>query len=270
MPSKPNILIVMVDQLAPAFLPIYGHPLVKAPNLEALAERGVVFESAYCNSPLCSPSRTAFMTGAPALADRRLRQCRRVPRRPSHLRALPAAAGLSHHPVRQDAFLRAGPDAWLRGTAHHGHLPGRLRLDAGLGASARAAELVPQHELGHGRRALRAHQPDRFRRGGRLRGRAGDLRPRARQGRPAVPDGGFADPSARPVRHHAGLLEPLPPRGHRPAARRAAPTSRSTRTARACGMSAPWTRSRSPTSRSATPGTPITARSRFATRSSAG
>ncbi len=63
MPSKPNILIVMVDQLAPAFLPVYGHPLVKAPNLEALAERGVVFESAYCNSPLCSPSRTAFMTG---------------------------------------------------------------------------------------------------------------------------------------------------------------------------------------------------------------
>ena len=59
-----NILIVMVDQLAPRFLPIHGHPLVKAPNLEALARRGVVFDRAYCNSPLCSPSRTAFMTGA--------------------------------------------------------------------------------------------------------------------------------------------------------------------------------------------------------------
>ncbi len=62
--KKRNILIVMVDQLAPRFLPIHGHPLVKAPNLERLAARGVVFESAYCNSPLCSPSRTAFMTGA--------------------------------------------------------------------------------------------------------------------------------------------------------------------------------------------------------------
>jgi choline-sulfatase len=62
--SKPNILIVMVDQLNPAFLPIHGHPLVEAPHLVRLAERGMVFDNAYCNSPLCSPSRTAFMTGA--------------------------------------------------------------------------------------------------------------------------------------------------------------------------------------------------------------
>ncbi|RYB06376.1 choline-sulfatase [Lichenibacterium ramalinae] len=61
---QPNILIVMVDQLAPRFLPIHGHPLVRAPNLQRLAARGTVFERAYCNSPLCSPSRTAFMTGA--------------------------------------------------------------------------------------------------------------------------------------------------------------------------------------------------------------
>jgi choline-sulfatase len=61
--DKPNILIVMVDQLAPAFLPIHGHRLVKAPNLEALAREGIVFDSAYCNSPLCSPSRAVFMTG---------------------------------------------------------------------------------------------------------------------------------------------------------------------------------------------------------------
>ena len=64
MSKQRNILIVMVDQLAPAFLPIHGHSLVKAPHLQALAARGTVFESAYCNSPLCSPSRTAFMTGA--------------------------------------------------------------------------------------------------------------------------------------------------------------------------------------------------------------
>jgi choline-sulfatase len=61
--GKPNILIVMADQMAPAFLPIYGHPIVKAPQLEALARQGVVFDSAYCNSPLCSPSRAVFMTG---------------------------------------------------------------------------------------------------------------------------------------------------------------------------------------------------------------
>src|ERR1700735_4010572 len=60
---QPNILIVMVDQLAPAFLPAYGHKIVKTPNIDALAKAGVVFESAYCASPLCSPSRASFMSG---------------------------------------------------------------------------------------------------------------------------------------------------------------------------------------------------------------
>jgi choline-sulfatase len=61
--KAPNILIVMADQMAPAFLPIYGHPLVRAPNMQALARDGVVFDSAYCASPLCAPSRASFMSG---------------------------------------------------------------------------------------------------------------------------------------------------------------------------------------------------------------
>ena len=61
--AQPNILIVMVDQLAPAFLPAHGHKIVKTPNLDALAASGIVFESAYCASPLCSPSRASFMSG---------------------------------------------------------------------------------------------------------------------------------------------------------------------------------------------------------------
>ena len=61
--KAPNVLIVMADQMAPAFLPIYGHPLTLAPSMEALAKSGVVFDSAYCNSPLCSPSRASFMSG---------------------------------------------------------------------------------------------------------------------------------------------------------------------------------------------------------------
>ncbi len=59
----PNVLIVMADQMAPTFLPIYGHPVARAPNMEALAKEGVVFENAYCASPLCSPSRASFMAG---------------------------------------------------------------------------------------------------------------------------------------------------------------------------------------------------------------
>src|SRR5437764_14432423 len=63
MTKQPNILFVMADQMAPGFLPIHGHPLVKTPNLERLASRGVVFESAYCASPLCAPSRFSMMAG---------------------------------------------------------------------------------------------------------------------------------------------------------------------------------------------------------------
>ena len=63
MSKRPNILFVMCDQMAPGFLPIHGHPLVKAPHIEKLAERGVVFDSAYCASPLCAPSRFAMMAG---------------------------------------------------------------------------------------------------------------------------------------------------------------------------------------------------------------
>lgn len=58
-----NILLVMADQMAPAALPSYGHALTHAPNMTALGNAGVVFDNAYCNSPLCAPSRAVFMSG---------------------------------------------------------------------------------------------------------------------------------------------------------------------------------------------------------------
>jgi len=61
--SAPNILLIMADQLAPQFLPCYGHPLVQAPSLQRLAEEGVVFDAAYTNSPLCAPARFVMMSG---------------------------------------------------------------------------------------------------------------------------------------------------------------------------------------------------------------
>jgi choline-sulfatase len=59
----PNILLIMFDQLAPQFLPCYGHAVVKAPNIQRVAEAGVLFENAYCNSPLCAPSRFSMLSG---------------------------------------------------------------------------------------------------------------------------------------------------------------------------------------------------------------
>jgi choline-sulfatase len=59
----PSFLVLMADQLAASWLPVYGHPVVLAPHLEALADGAAVFDSAYCASPLCAPSRAAMLTG---------------------------------------------------------------------------------------------------------------------------------------------------------------------------------------------------------------
>jgi choline-sulfatase len=62
-PIRPNILVLMADQLVPSQLPFHGNPVVQAPAMSALAERGAVFETAYTASPLCAPARAAIMTG---------------------------------------------------------------------------------------------------------------------------------------------------------------------------------------------------------------
>ena len=61
--APPNILLIMADQLAPQFTGTYEHPVVQTPHLDTLASRGMRFDAAYCNSPLCAPSRFSFMSG---------------------------------------------------------------------------------------------------------------------------------------------------------------------------------------------------------------
>jgi choline-sulfatase len=61
--ERPNILILMADQLTARALPAYGNRVAKTPRIDALAGAGVVFESFYCNSPLCAPSRFSFLSG---------------------------------------------------------------------------------------------------------------------------------------------------------------------------------------------------------------
>jgi len=62
MAERPNFLILMADQLTAGILPAYGGA-ARTPHLEQLASQGVVFESFYCNSPLCAPSRFSMLAG---------------------------------------------------------------------------------------------------------------------------------------------------------------------------------------------------------------
>ena len=61
--KRKNILFIMADQMAAPMLPIYAPSPIKMPNLSRLAAEGVVFDAAYCNSPLCAPSRFTLVSG---------------------------------------------------------------------------------------------------------------------------------------------------------------------------------------------------------------
>jgi choline-sulfatase len=63
MTQKPNILILMVDQLTGTLFPDGPAAFLHAPNLRRLAERSLRFANAYTASPLCAPARAAFMSG---------------------------------------------------------------------------------------------------------------------------------------------------------------------------------------------------------------
>jgi arylsulfatase A-like enzyme len=60
---KLNVVVIMSDQHNPSVSGCYGHKIVRTPHIDSLAERGVMYRNAFCASPLCSPSRVAWLTG---------------------------------------------------------------------------------------------------------------------------------------------------------------------------------------------------------------
>ncbi|MCV9914632.1 choline-sulfatase [Burkholderia pseudomallei] len=100
---QPNILVLMADQLTPFALRAYGHRATRTPTIDRLAAEGVVFDAAYCASPLCAPSRFALMAG----------------KRPSALGAYDNAAELPAQTLTFAHYLRAaGYRTMLSGKMH--------------------------------------------------------------------------------------------------------------------------------------------------------
>ncbi len=103
--QHPNLLVIMSDEHAPMYSGPYGHPLVQTPHMDRIAEEGITFTNAYCNSPLCMPSRMSFMTG----------------RYIHHIGAWDNAAPLRPDAVTWAHLLRAeGYDVVLSGKQHYG------------------------------------------------------------------------------------------------------------------------------------------------------
>ena len=61
--QRMNIVFLFSDEHGASVMGNSGHSVVQTPNLDRLAEKSYTFENAYCNNPLCTPSRLSMLTG---------------------------------------------------------------------------------------------------------------------------------------------------------------------------------------------------------------
>ncbi|MGW5365078.1 sulfatase-like hydrolase/transferase [Actinopolymorpha pittospori] len=140
-PSRHNVLILKSDEHNPRIASTDGHPFVETPNLDRLAERGVVFESAYSPSPLCCPSRSSFIAGRPVHEIQCYNNSLAIerPNYPSYGSLLDAAGVHAVHVGKVDAYRppdelgfteMLGADYRLAGDTHVSRSPLALRQDS--------------------------------------------------------------------------------------------------------------------------------------------
>ena len=92
-PDRPNILWICTDRQRFDTLGCYGNPFVTTPNLDKLAAEGALFEQAYCQNPICAPSRASFLTGRYPRTTRVNRNAQRIPNDEKLISRLLADAG---------------------------------------------------------------------------------------------------------------------------------------------------------------------------------
>lgn len=61
--QPPNIIFILADDMGIWASHTYGNPEIQTPNIDKLADEGLKFNNAFCNTPVCSASRTSYFTG---------------------------------------------------------------------------------------------------------------------------------------------------------------------------------------------------------------
>jgi arylsulfatase A-like enzyme len=142
MSTRPNIIFIFADDWGWGDLGCYGHDRLKTPNLDRLASQSTLFTQFYVCSGVCSPSRTAVMTGQ-----------------------FPARHGVHGHFADHDLNARRGMPNWLDTDAttytrllqesgyHVGHY-GKWHLGNGEGAPEPFAYGIDECRINTGQRAL--------------------------------------------------------------------------------------------------------------------
>ncbi len=128
---RPNILFILADDLGYGDLSCYGRPDYQTPNLDRLAAQGIRFANAYSASPLCTPTRCAFITGRyPARTRVGLEE-------PLHEKRAMGERALSiglprEHPTVASLLRGSGFETALIGKWHLGYLPNFSPIKSGF------------------------------------------------------------------------------------------------------------------------------------------
>ena len=125
--QAPNIIYIMTDDMGYGDLSGYGNKSYSTPNLDKLALQGMKFVNAYAAAPVCTPTRTALMTGRyPARTSVGLMEPRRTPK-------LDSAYGLTREIPSLASLIKAsGYETALIGKWHLGFMPGHRPLKNGF------------------------------------------------------------------------------------------------------------------------------------------
>ncbi|HLH72605.1 MAG TPA: sulfatase-like hydrolase/transferase [Chloroflexota bacterium] len=161
--NRPNLLYIHSDQHNPAVIGAYGNPIIRTPNLDQLAENGVLFENVYCPSPLCVPSRASQLTGRFPFENQVWTNEHVLDSGiPTFAHALGAGG---YRPVLIGRMHAIGPDQ-LHGYAerlvgdHSSNYLGGKPVDHGMLQGTAGPDLISLEKSGAGQSAYQVHDED--------------------------------------------------------------------------------------------------------------